>query len=49
MEEEPSDATTALLDTLAVEARIVEGLPEEEQEEQVRLENGWHWAPKFGW
>ena len=35
-----------LLETLAIEAKVSETLPQEEQEEQIRLENGWQWAPR---
>ena len=35
-----------LLETLAIEAQTAEATSQEEQEEQIRLENGWQWAPK---
>ena len=35
-----------LLETLAIEAKVSETPPQEEQEEQIRLENGWQWAPR---
>ena len=35
-----------LLETLAIEAQTAEAISQEEQEEQIRLENGWQWAPK---
>ena len=35
------DAEMTLLETLAIEAKISETLPQEEKEEQIRFENGW--------
>ena len=40
------DAEMTLLETLAVEAKISETILQEEKEEQIRLENGWQWAPR---
>ena len=44
--DDQGDVQMTLLETLAIEAKVSETLPQEEQEEQIRLENGWQWAPR---
>ncbi len=40
------DVQMSLLETLAIEAKMGEAKTKEEDEEQIKLENGWQWAPK---